>query len=303
LKSGNKNIYINIKNYLDEKPTLPVLNWQVEKWQAGQFALVEDLVAIEEPCELRLNGRSLATIMRTPGSLENDRELAMGFLLSEGIISNPIQVASISRAKDVEDLPLENVFDIVLVGSNNATLDSSYKEDNQNFHFERRFLTGSSCGLCGKTALAEICRRLPALPPDDFSYSAKMLYTLTPQLRTAQVAFDCTGGLHSAGLFDQTGALVISREDIGRHNAVDKIVGRMALNHLYPLNQVLLLVSGRISFELVQKALSARIPIIAGVSAPSSLALELAADSNITLISFLRENHFNVYTHPKRIKA
>ncbi|HEX2916755.1 MAG TPA: formate dehydrogenase accessory sulfurtransferase FdhD [Chloroflexia bacterium] len=280
---------------------LPVKQWQVQQWQESDMTEISDPVVIEEPFEIRINGRSLAAIMRTPGSgLESDRELAMGFLLTEGIVTDLSNVKAIVRAVDDDSLPLENVVDVRLANPPANLFGDSATAANDG-RFERRFTVASSCGICGKNSLVEVCRRLPALKHDLLKISAGAIYSLPSTLRAAQDIFECTGGLHAAGLFDKNGELLLLREDVGRHNAVDKLVGRMALEDQFPLNEKLLLVSGRTSFEIVQKALAARIPVIAAVSAPSSLALELAEESGITLIGFLRNQKMNVYTHAYRV--
>lgn len=284
---------------LSRLETLPILNWNIQQWDGENMAEVTDRVVIEEPFELRINGRALAAIMRTPGNgIENDRELALGFLLTEGIIANPSEITAITRARDADGLPAENALDVQM----QELPPGIFSKDNDEGRFERRFMVASSCGLCGKNSIAEVCRRLPPLPPDDFRISPEIIYSLPDTLRAAQDVFDSTGGLHAAGLFDLAGNLRLLREDIGRHNAVDKVIGRRALDGEFPLPRHILLVSGRISFEIVQKALAARLPVIAAVSAPSSLALDLAAEAGITLIGFLRGRRFNVYNGGQRIR-
>lgn len=268
----------------------PISRRSVERWHGATRQMVEDKVTIEEPFEIRVNGRSLAAIMRTPDR-DEDRELAMGFLLSEGVISDPSSVLNIRRAVDEDGLPEENVMEVELQDFN--------LEDEA--HFERRFTVGSSCGLCGKSSITQVCRWIPPLPQDGFSVAATTLYTLPEKLRQQQAVFDSTGGLHAAGLFDAEGNFCGLREDVGRHNAVDKLVGRAALDGAYPLSQHILMVSGRASFEIVQKALVARIPLIAAVSAPSSLAVELAEEAGLTLIGFLRGQSMNVYSAGWRV--
>ncbi len=280
--------------------SFPVANWPVQRWAGDNCHEQVDQVVIEEPFEVRLNGHSLAAIMRTPGySLESDRELALGFLLSEGIITSLDQVADITRVIDQDGLPAENALDVRLKELPPGLFNTP--EDGQPARFERRFMVASSCGLCGKNSIQEVCRHLPPLASDDFRVSARTLYSLPDLLRGAQKIFEATGGLHAAGLFDKDGRLRAVREDIGRHNGVDRLLGRMALDHQFPIPNYILMVSGRISFEIVQKALVGRIPIIAAVSAPSHLALELAQDSHITVIGFLRQQTFNCYTWPERI--
>lgn len=280
---------------------LPAQHRSIHHWQESESVERNDAVVMEEPFEIRLNGRNLAVIMRTPGSsVETDRELALGFLLTEGIISRPAQVEAIVRTKDADGLPEENVLNVKAPGVNPFDRDEPDAAS-----FERRFVVASSCGLCGKNSIQEACRRLPPLDTaqDRFQVKAETLYMLPGQLREAQAVFEQTGGLHAAGLFDQYGELLLAREDIGRHNAVDKIIGRQALDGSFPLEEKILLVSGRISFEIVQKALAARIPIVAAVSAPSTLALDLAEEGGITLAGFLRNRSMNVYTHPGRVQG
>lgn len=285
---------------------LPVHHRPVRHWQAATALERSEAVVMEEPFEIRLNGRNLAVIMRTPGSnLENDRELAVGFLLSEGIITRPGQVEALLRSKDADGLPEENVLNVVAPGINPFSASTGEAADPAGTSFERRFVVASSCGLCGKNSILEACRRLPPLDPERTAWqvSAATIYDLPGRLRQAQAIFEQTGGLHAAGLFDRQGQLLLLREDIGRHNAVDKIIGRAALDGAFPLDERILLVSGRTSFEIVQKALAARIPLVAAVSAPSTLALDLAEEGGITLIGFLRDRSMNVYTHPDRIVA
>jgi FdhD protein len=335
---------------------LPVAPWKVQRWQGDDYEDDDDGVVIEEPFELRLNGNSLAVIMRTPGpSLESDRELAMGFMLAEGVITDPSQVAAFSRVRDADGLPAENVLNVKLKAADSeqasanrhrltgisgqpsefdpppseadshpssfilhpsephpSSLIPHTSEESQhsalstqhsaNQHFERRFVVGSSCGLCGKNSIVEACRRLPPLEKDSFRVAPEVLYSLPETLRASQAVFDRTGGLHAAGLFDASGQLVMLREDIGRHNAVDRLLGRMALDRAFPLPGYILQVSGRLSYDLILKALVARVPVISAVSAPSSLALQLAEEANLTVVGFLRGRHMNVYTHSWRIE-
>jgi FdhD protein len=236
-----------------------------------------DRLAVEEPLEIRIQGRPVAVTMRTPG---NDEELAVGFCLSEGL--------SPRRAAIPDDLAA-NAVEVDAEGFDPSRL-------------QRSFYTSSSCGVCGKGALAavavdaervESCLRL----------GADALGSLPERLRRAQSAFDETGGLHAAGLFDAGGALLYVREDVGRHNAVDKVVGRAFLDGRLPLGSSVLCVSGRLSFELVQKAAVAGCPVLAGVGAPSSLAVELAQDRGITLCGFVRDGRANVYSEAWRIRS
>ena len=276
---------------------LPVTHWQENEQQQR-----EEQLTVEEPLEIRLDRRSLAVIMRTPG---HDHELACGFLFSEGIITSPDDVLSIEDAvaedenavARLEDgLPLANVIDVALRTSLTELADSS-----QAPAFQRHFAVSASCGLCGRNSIADLLCNVPPLVIDDTHISAATLYDLTARLRAQQDVFSHTGGLHAAGLFTIAGELRLMREDVGRHNAVDKLIGHGLLHHALPYSQHILLVSGRTSFEIIQKALLARIPCIAAISAPSSLAVELADTSGITLIGFLRDHAMNVYTHPERI--
>ena len=267
---------------------LPVAHWQDNEQQQR-----EEHLTVEEPLEIRLDGRSLAVIMRTPG---HDHELACGFLFSEGIIKSHDDMLSIEDAIDADGLPLANVVDIALRSSAIALADASDAPA-----FQRHFAVSASCGLCGKNSIADLLCNIPPVIGDGTHISPATLYTLTARLRAQQDVFSHTGGLHAAGLFTSAGELRLLREDVGRHNAVDKLIGHGLLHQTLPYTQHILLVSGRTSFEIIQKALLARIPCIAAISAPSSLAVELADTSGITLIGFLRDHAMNVYTHPERI--
>jgi len=237
---------------------------------------VEDAVAIEEPLEIRVDGAALAVTMRTPG---HDEELALGFLYGEGIIDGP------REAGLTEDLA-NNIVEV----SGPLTRDPGV----------RRFYTTSSCGVCGKGALEEV-----AVLSAPVSADPTIPRTLAAELpnRLDQPGFRRTGGLHATGLFDANGELLYTREDVGRHNAMDKVVGRALMDGRLPLSGRVLCVSGRLSFELVQKAAVAGAPILIGVGAPSSLAVELADDRGLTLCGFARRGGVNVYTHPQRISG
>jgi FdhD protein len=267
---------------------LPVTHWQENEQQQR-----EEQLTVEEPLEIRLDRRSLAVIMRTPG---HDHELACGFLFTEGIIKSLDDILSIEDAVDADGLPLANVVDVALRSSPADLANPAGAPA-----FQRHFAVSASCGLCGKNSIADLLCNVPPLVIDDARISAATIYNLTAQLRARQDVFSHTGGLHAAGLFTNAGELYLLREDVGRHNAVDKLIGHGLLHHTLPYSHHVLLVSGRTSFEIIQKALLARIPCIAAISAPSSLAVELATDSGITLIGFLRDHSMNVYTHPERI--
>ena len=234
-----------------------------------------DLVAVEEPLELRIGGTPVAVTMRTPG---HDEELALGFCLSEGL--RPL-------AARVPDDLAANTIEVDAPGADVGAL-------------QRSFYTSSSCGVCGKGALEAVAVEAPRVERD-LEVPAALVARLPERLRSAQAAFEAPGGLHACGLFAADGELVCTREDVGRHNALDKVVGRAFLDGLLPLSRSLLCVSGRLSFELVQKAAVAGCPILVAVGAPSSLAVELAADRGITLCGFVRDGSLNVYTEPWRI--
>src|SRR3954451_9423260 len=232
-----------------------------------------DLVAVEEPLEIRVDGRPLAVTMRTPG---HDEELALGFLHGEGLIDGP-------RAAGLAEDLAANVVEVA------GPLDRDPAE--------RSFYTTSSCGVCGKGALQEVAVHAPPLP--DGPHVQRTLLAKLPD-RLSQPAFERSGGLHATGLFADDGELILTREDVGRHNAMDKVIGRALLDGLLPLHGRMLCVSGRLSFELVQKASVAGAPILVGVGAPSSLAVELAADRGLTLCGFARGGSVNVYSRPDR---
>ncbi|MFE3002808.1 formate dehydrogenase accessory sulfurtransferase FdhD [Nocardia sp. NPDC059246] len=246
-----------------------------------------DSLAVEEPLEIRIGGQSLTITMRTPG---DDIDLIHGFLLSESIITNAQDLISARycAGTDENGRNTYNVLDLTLRTPMRLRA--------------RSFITTSACGLCGKTALDEVRTRTRfPIPADGPTVHTDMLSTLPGKLRTKQKAFAATGGLHAAGLFTTDGTVLAVREDIGRHNAVDKVIGWALRRELIPAHDLVLIVSGRSSFELVQKAAMAGIPVLGAVSAPSSLAVDLAADAGITLIGFLRGDTMNVYTRIHRV--
>ncbi len=270
-----------------------VMQVRVTHWQDQEQQQREDALTVEEPFEVRIATRSLAVIMRTPG---HDHELALGFLFSEGVIQSIDDVVTIEDALDSDGLPLANVV--------NVTLRNQKQQANlqpRAAAFERHFAVSASCGLCGKNSIADLMLSTPPLESDTLRIPAMVLYELAAHLRSGQTVFSHTGGLHAAGLFSIQGDLLLLREDVGRHNAVDKLIGYGLLHGTYPYKEHILLVSGRTSFEIIQKALLARIPYIVSISAPSSLAVELAASAGITLVGFLRGHSMNVYTHTERI--
>jgi FdhD protein len=253
----------------------------IRRKKDGSLEYLRDDLTIEEPLEIRIGDKPLATTMRTPG---HDQELVAGFLVSEAIVRDREAVVEISADRD-------NRLVVTLAEGLKLKLNSA-----------QRFGTiSTSCGLCGKTSIDEIRQNFPAIGSQDIRIDIETLLSLPEKLRKAQSDFSRTGGIHAAGIFDSSGDLKTIREDIGRHNAVDKAIGRAFLDKQLPLNRSILFVSGRASFEIVQKALAAGIPIIAAVSAPSTLAVDFARESNQTLIGFLRPPSFNIYSHIERV--
>ena len=249
-----------------------------------------DVAAVEEPLEVRLHGSSFAVIMRTPGA---DRELTAGFLLSERIIGGSEDLGLIRHCVDPHGEGTPNVINVVLDGTIAGRVEALLTA--------RRALTATSaCGVCGRRTIDDLLTAVERIRAS-WKVSARMIDSLPEVLRANQNAFAATGGLHAAGLFDRDGRLMASAEDIGRHNTVDKVIGAQLLTDRLPLEDRLLFVSGRAGYEIVQKALIARIPIVASVSAPSSLAIELARDAGVTLLGFVRDGTFNIYTGPERI--
>jgi FdhD protein len=270
---------------------------EVRRLRGGQWARDEDVLAAEEPLEIRLiwkDGRktvtkSIAITMRTPG---HDFELATGFLYGEGIISRRDDVADVSYCMEADD---EQRFNIVTV-----TLRPGLAFDVSKL--ERNFYTTSSCGVCGKAALDALEVQGCQMLPDGLTVPAATICGLPAKLREAQAVFERTGGLHAAALFDRDGKLLSLQEDVGRHNAVDKLIGERFLADGLPLTDCILMLSGRASFELLQKALVARIPVVAAVGAPSSLAVQLAQSFNVTLCGFVKADALNVYSAPSRVQ-
>jgi FdhD protein len=251
-----------------------------------------ETLAVEEPMEIRVNGAAITVTMRTPGS---DVELAQGFLLTEGVIGLREDIATVQycRGAGEDGANTYNVLDVTLApGVPTPGLDVT-----------RNFYTTSSCGVCGKGSIDAIKLISRHSPGDDPTVVASETLSAMPdQLRSAQRIFATTGGLHGAALFGADGTMLVVREDIGRHNAVDKVIGWALENDRIPLTGTVLLVSGRASFELTQKAVMAGIPVLAAVSAPSSLAVDLAAQAGLTLVAFLRGTSMNVYSRPDRVK-
>jgi len=250
-----------------------------------------DVLAVEEPLELRVDGKALAVTMRTPG---HDVELAHGFLLSEGVVGSRDDVldARYCGSLDEDGRNTYNVLDVGLAGH----------VPPPETGVERNFYTTSSCGVCGKASLDAVKLRTRYSPAaDPVVVTPATLAVLPDRLRTRQRVFDRTGGLHAAGLFTASGDPLVVREDVGRHNAVDKVLGWTLLQGKVPAAGTVLMVSGRASFELVQKAVMAGVPVLAAVSAPSSLAVELAEESGLTLVGFIRGGSMNIYTGAERV--
>jgi FdhD protein len=271
---------------------------EITRLEHGNARSTNDFVAVEEPLEIRLTGanlepntdKNIAITMRTPG---NDIELAMGFLFTEGIISSAQDIISTQESPDQSSITI-HLHDSVVVD-----LDS----------MERHFYTTSSCGVCGKASIDAVQIKCKiALPQTQWKVDASVLFRLPDALRNAQASFEHTGGIHGCALFNRSGEIIATAEDVGRHNALDKLIGHFVLStpegaDQIPLCNHLLLLSGRISFELVQKAAMAGIKMIAAVGAPSSLAIDLAEDMGITLVGFLRGERCNIYTHGQRVET
>ncbi len=259
-----------------------IITVPIRKVEGAGSTMEQDLLAVEEPLEIRLNGKNVAITMRTPG---NDRELAAGFLFTEGIVKDRGQISSVS----VTD---RNVAAVSLVDETGIDFE----------RLERHFYMSSSCGVCGKASIQALeAAECPMLDRSQPHVDSAVIHRLPDTLRARQAVFDRTGGLHAAALFDVRGELLDVREDVGRHNALDKLIGAAFLDGKTPLGRHILLVSGRASFELVQKALMAGIAVMAAVGAPSSLAVEVALRYGMTLAGFVREGRFNVYSGEGRV--
>jgi FdhD protein len=262
------------------------VNHLVTRWQNGSIEARHDELAEEEPLEIRVRGRAISITMRTPG---NDDELAAGFLFSEGMVHRRADIMGIEPCAKNE---FGNTIDVLLAPD--VVVDFA--------RLTRHVFASSSCGICGKATIDSILQDLSPIE-STLSIDAKLIAGLPAIMHAQQQVFHRTGGLHAAALFDASGKQIVLREDVGRHNAVDKVIGHALMNDLVPLDRHVLLVSGRSSFEIMQKSLVARIPIVAAVSAPSSLAVEFAERSGQTLIGFLREGRMNLYTHQSRVRV
>jgi FdhD protein len=262
----------------------------ITRYEQGNAASREDWVTVEEPLEIRVGSETLAVTMRTPG---HDHDLAAGWLVSEGIVSRPEELVRVEHCRETRSPEEEgNVVIVRTTAQTGGALDRA----------RRLLLTSSSCGLCGKGSIDSIRGHFPAVS-SPASATPEVLLSLPGTLRRAQATFGRTGGLHAAGVFTLTGELLAAREDVGRHNAVDKVIGSLFREGRLPLSESILCVSGRASFEIVQKALAAGIPIVAAVSAPSTLAIDLAQSSGIALVGFLRDSGFNLYSEESRVAA
>ncbi len=287
----NENFLPYQRNTMSRSSALPI---EIIKVNDAVAYHANDMLAAEEPLEIRIGfgeanqrtQKSISVTMRTPGS---DFELANGFLFTEGIIKNAEDIISIKHCNGLN----ENVVRVELKEGVAVEMNK----------LERNFYTTSSCGVCGKSsieAVKTVCR-LPQPIDDTLTFSPEIIYSLPGILRSRQDVFDCTGGLHGCGLFDNAGNLLLTREDVGRHNALDKLIGASLNKSMFPLHKYLLLLSGRASFELIQKAWMAGIKIIAAVGAPSSLAVQMAEECGITLVGFLRNKTFNIYSGADRV--
>jgi FdhD protein len=266
---------------------------QVKEWSEGVVHAIQDQLAAEEPLEIRVNGAPLTVTMRTPG---HDLELAAGFLLTEGIVETQQEITTL-RAVTPDGVTMSNV-----IRSNTVEVELQDADFGAGT-LQRNFFAASSCGICGKASIGAIRNRNLTALNRDFRVSPEILCGLPEHLRAEQAVFDRTGGLHAAALFNSAGELIALREDIGRHNAVDKLIGWALLEDRVPLRDSVLLVSGRGGFEIIQKALAGGIPVVASVSAPSSLAVKLARELGMTLIGFLRGKRFVVYAGEFRCLA
>lgn len=294
---------LSLSKRAHENVSESVKEFEALRWRAGAVSCDPDRLAVEEPLEIRLAGRRFTLTMRTPG---HDRELAAGFLLAEGFVSSSEELGEIRPVLGPRGEPEPNAIDVLL-----AVPAERLRE-----RLKRNFVISSSCGVCGKTSIEAIERRIARIE-DKVRISAAAILKLPAMMREAQAVFSATGGLHAAALFalpaangSSNGAqsaslmvpsLTVLREDVGRHNAVDKVIGYSLLRDMVPLSDAVMMVSGRTSFEIVQKAASAGVSILCAVSAPSSLAVDLAQELGVTLVGFLREPNFNVYSCPERI--
>lgn len=261
----------------------------IQRWKNGELhSPIDDSLAVEEPLEIRVRGQNVAVTMRTPG---HDEELAAGFLVTEGLVKRREDVTEIAHCREGEAARLGNTLNVFLAPGVEVDLES----------LTRHVFASSSCGLCGKATIEAVQQNFPPVE-SEVRVAPEIITALPAKLREAQATFEQTGGLHAAAVFDARGKLLVLREDVGRHNAADKVVG-FGLFKGFSFSDCVLLVSGRASFEIMQKSLAARLPIVAAVSAPSSLAVDFARESGQTLIGFLRGETMNVYAHAERVSS
>jgi len=262
---------------------------QVSEWDDGKLRRKDDYLAVEEPLEIRIGEHPLSVTMRTPG---HDLELAAGFLFTEGLVQRRGQILKLQTASPESALNSGNIVQVELTPDAMPDFDK----------MRRHFFAASSCGICGKASIDSVRSRLLQPPNPNFRLAPKVLLRMPDALRSSQDVFERTGGLHAAALFDAGGTLLALREDIGRHNAVDKLIGWALREGRLPLAESVLLVSGRGGFEIIQKAIVAGVPAVASVSAPSSLAVQLARELRLTLIGFLRGRRFVIYAGEDRLE-
>ncbi len=275
---------VNTPDDLEDKFAAAVQHTRLRR--DGTSEQVDDVTAREEPLEIRIGDRSIAVVMRTPG---HDRELAAGFLVSEGVVQQAQDIIDILKCHDGEGRSKGNIIR-ALLADKDINLDS----------LTRHVFSASSCGLCGKTSIDSVFQRFPAVR-GEWHVEPSLLWTLPDKVRAAQNTFAKTGGLHACAIFDLQGNLVVLREDVGRHNALDKVLGYGLMHDMLPFDRHILFLSGRVSFEMMQKALAAGVSLVAAISAPSSLAVDFAKESNQTLVGFLRDQTMNVYAHGRRV--
>jgi FdhD protein len=276
------------------KPPAPGV--RIKRWASGEWTEAPDMVVTEEPLQLLLDGEPLSVVMRTPGA---DIELVLGLLFAEGIVRSAKDVAGIRISAEAGEQEVAIPVESVLVESNQVDVRLVGAARRKP---ARSMLSSSACGVCGTVMIEDLRRDLAVLSAGS-TVDPSLLPGLVDRLRSSQGVFDRTGALHAAGLFDAKGALIHVREDVGRHNAVDKVVGRALLDGHLPLTDTILVVSGRAGYEIVQKSVTAGIAVLAAVGAPSSLAVALAREFNQTLVGFLRGDRFNVYSAPERLAA
>jgi FdhD protein len=274
------------------RPSAPAI--RIRRWDAGGWSDSPDAVVTEEPLQLMLDGDALSVVMRTPG---NDIELALGLMYAEGIVRSLDDVRELRISAESGETETAIQIDASMVESNQVDVHLARAPRRKP---ERSMLSSSACGVCGAVLIEDLRRDLAVLPAGP-EVDASLLPGLVDVLRSGQGVFDRTGGLHAAGLFSSSGGLLCAREDVGRHNAVDKVVGRLLLDGGLPARQTVLVVSGRAGYEIVQKSITAGIAVLAAVGAPSSLAVALSREFNQTLVGFLRGQRFNVYAAPERL--